>query len=43
MEPGYCHNDDYTFISERLEYRFVPKGHYAVRQDEPANEIYFIV
>lgn len=43
MEPGYCHNDDYTFISERLEYQFVPKGHYAVRQGDTANKIYFII
>jgi hypothetical protein len=31
MEGGYCTNDDYQFLSERLKYRFVKKGQYAVR------------
>ena len=43
MEPMYCTNDDYTFIQERLKYRFVKKGHFAVRQGQPGSEVFFLV
>ena len=43
MENGYCSKDDYSFIAEQMKYQFVPKGHYAVRQGEFGNNMFFII
>ena len=43
MESRYCHNDDYTFAAEKLKYKFVPRGHYVVRQGEKEADVYFII
>lgn len=43
MEGGYCTNDDYQYIAERLKYKFVKKGQYAVRQGSTGDECYFII
>lgn len=43
MEGPYCTNDDYQFLAERLQYKFVPKGHYAIRQGELGDACYFII
>ena len=43
MENGYCSKDDYGFIADQMKYHFVPKGHYAVRQGEFGDHVYFII
>ena len=43
MESKYCSKDDYTFATEMLKYRFVPQGHYVVRQGEIEADVYFII
>ena len=43
MENGYCSKDDYSFLVDQLKYKFVKKGHYAVRQGEVGDKIYFII
>ena len=43
MENGYCNKDDYSFIARQMKYQFVPKGHYAVRQGEFGDNLYFII
>ena len=43
MESRYCNTDDYSFLIECLKYKFIKKGHYAVRQGEHASRVYFII
>lgn len=43
MEQGYCSKDDYISFTEKLKYKFVPKGHYAVRQGNQDSDVYFII
>ena len=43
MESRYCSKDDYTFATEKLKYKFVPQGHYVVRQGEQDADVYFII
>ena len=43
MHGNYCSKDDYAHIAERLQYKFVPRGHYVVRQGEKGGEVYNIV
>ena len=31
MESRYCQKDDFSYVAEHLKYKFVKKGHYAVR------------
>jgi hypothetical protein len=32
MEEKYCSTEDYAFFTERLQHKFVKKGHYVIRQ-----------
>ena len=43
MEPKYCSKDDYAFAAEKLKYKYVPKGHYVVRQGDQDTDVYFII
>ena len=43
MENGYCSKDDYSFLAEQLKYKFVKKGHYAVRQGDKNSDVFFII
>ena len=43
MEPRYCGRDDYLFAAERIKYKFVPQGHYIVRQGDQEADVYFII
>ena len=43
MEARYCGRDDYAYASERITYRFVPQGHYIVRQGDQEADVYFII
>ena len=43
MESRYCSKDDYTIASELIKYRFVPQGHYIVRQGDEEADVYFII
>ena len=43
MEGKYCTTDDFAYVSEKLKYEFVKKGHYVIRQGEPGNKVFFIL
>ena len=43
MEHRYCNNDDYTWLAENLQYKFIQKGHYAVRQGDHGMNVHFII
>lgn len=43
MENSYCTNDDYKYAGQSLKYRFVPKGHFVIRQGEVGSEVFFII
>ena len=43
MEDEYCGKDDYAYIIERLQYKFVRKGHFVMRQGEHSDDFYFII
>ena len=43
MEGKYCSHEDYSYVVERLQYKFVEKGHYIVRQGEKGDRCYFIL
>ena len=43
MLQGYCSKDDYIYMAEKLQYKFVKQGHYVVRQGEKGHEVYNII